>query len=814
MRSAPPLSEYHKKRDFGITAEPKGRHTLKKKSEKLEFVIQKHGARRLHYDFRLELDGVMKSWAVTKGPSYNPADKRLAVETEDHPMDYNKFEGVIPDKQYGAGPVMIWDKGFWHPEGDPRKDYKKGHLTFTLEGQRMKGRWHLVLMRGKTEKKANWLLIKGDDDYALKEEENAGFLDRENISVVSARTLEDINKINTSKTLPYGDVELATLIDHPPSGKDWWHEIKYDGYRLLAFIQNGKVTLKTRGKKDWTHKFSKLAKDLALLKVKDAVLDGEACVLDAKGTTNFSMLQSALSDGKDEQIESWFFDLLYLNGEDYTRRPLSERKDALKKILAHQKNEASSLHYSEHFQSAPNILEKACKIGAEGIISKKKDSLYHGRRTRDWVKSKCGLEQEFIIGGFMPSKNNNQAIGSLLLGYYKGKKFIFAGKVGTGFDTKTAKAIFRRLNPLKIAQSPFVGPIENGIRGYVWVKPVQACEVSFWEWTANKSIRHASFKGLREDKEPEEIHKEVPQKIKNNTSQSQKKQFTIEGITITHPDREVYPGAGISKGDIAAYYAKVAPFMMPFAENRLISLLRCTGTIDGECFFQRAPMKGGKGNVHGLNVIHKNKKHNYMYIDQSAGLIELSQMGAIEFHGWQSKVGDVSKPDQIIFDLDPAEGIPFEAVKMAAEDIRRRLKKAGLISFPRLTGGKGIHIVAALEEKYQWDDIKNYTQNFAREMEKNSPDAYVSTMSKKKREGKIFIDYLRNDFSSTAIIPFSMRARINAPIAVPVSWLELKKIESPAHYNFYNIDAKLNKRTIKIMEDFFASRQKFPDLVG
>lgn len=820
------LSEYKKKRNFDITGEPRG-GAVRKKSEKLVFVIQKHGARRLHYDFRLELDGVMKSWAVTRGPSYDPADKRLAVRTEDHPIEYNKFEGVIPDKQYGAGPVMIWDQGEWIPDGDPHKDLKKGRLTFEMKGKRMRGRWHLVRMHGRPgEKRENWLLIKGDDDHVLAGEDNEQFLEIENTSVISSRTLEEIRDKAPSKPASrkhksspqmskkigmlqkkYGQVELATLVEYPPTGPDWWHEIKYDGYRILAFINDGQVLIQTRGGQDWTHKFPELVSELGRLKLKDAVLDGEAGVLNENGQTSFSMLQAALSEGRSAGIEAWFFDLPYFNGQDFSGKPLSERKAALEKIL---RPGYPRLHYSEHFESSKDLLEKACKIGAEGLVSKHKASAYKGRRTRDWVKSKCGLEQEFIICGFMPAKQNSKAVGALLLGYYKGGKLVSAGKVGTGFSQITARNIYARLIPLETGKSPFKEKMPKGRRAYIWVKPQVLCEISFWEWTPEGHIRHASFKGLREDKAPEEVHEEkaeLPPQEKTKARQKTGKNLVIEGITITHPDREVYPGTGITKGDIARYYADAMPYFLPFAQGRLLSLLRCTETIKGECFFQRAPMKGGKGNVMGLTDDHKGSKHTYLYVDNPAGIIELVQMGAIEFHAWQSRVADLEKPDQIIFDLDPDEKIPFEAVKLAAMDVRNRLEAYGLKSVPRISGGKGIHIVAPIKPQSEWAEVKAFTQKFALQMQRDAPEAYIANMSKAKRNGKIFIDYLRNDYSATAIVPFSLRARAGAPVAVPVTWKELDKLDSAAAFTLENVKKRMSAKTGAMNEEFFSLKQ-------
>jgi len=805
-----PLSEYHKKRDFGITAEPSGKFKGKaprRKKSRLAFVIQKHGARRLHYDLRLELDGVMKSWAVTRGPSYDPADRRLAVHVEDHPIEYNKFEGVIPEKQYGAGPVMIWDKGTWTPDGDPHAGLKKGHLVFDLKGERMRGRWHLVRMDKKDEKRENWLLIKGHDEYVLSGKKNERFLEEENTSVISRRTLEEIREGGQPQTAPalqeeFASPELATLVQAPPQGAEWWHEIKYDGYRIMAFIDKGNVLLRTRGGKDWTHKFGAIAAELAKLKVKSAVLDGELCVLDDKGATSFSALQEALSTEDDSRIEGWFFDLLYCDGKNYVEKPLEERKEKLAKILKGKK--LSHIHYSDHFSSSPDLLDKACKLGAEGLVSKRKDSPYRFRRTHDWVKSKCGQEQEFVIGGYIPAKDNPKAIGALLLGYHRDGELMFAGRVGTGFSRQTAKQIYSRLRPLHAQQSPFAGPVDRSRRQHLWVRPETLCEVAFWEWTADGHIRHASFKGLREDKLPETITREVPER----QPPGKKSAFRVQGITITHPEREVYPGTGITKGAVAEYYGRALPYMLPFVENRLISLLRCTDDIAGQCFFQRNPMKGMGKDIAGKPLTHNGKKHNYLYISDEAGLLELAQMNAIEFHAWQSRIGHVLKPDQIIFDLDPAEDVPFDAVKLAAEDVRRRLKKLKLESFPRLTGGKGIHITIAIEPQHSFTAIKKFTQDFALQMEHDVPEAYIAVMSKKKRAGKIFVDYLRNDYAATAIAPFSLRARKGAPIAVPVSWKELSGIKSAAPFDFSNIDERLSKKSAKLIEDFFASRQE------
>lgn len=837
------LSKYHEKRDFDLTAEPKGRSGTKS-GKKLKFVIQLHEATRTHYDLRLEWHGVMKSWAVTRGPSYNPADKRLAVRVEDHPMEYNKFEGVIPEKQYGAGSVMIWDEGVWIPDGDPEKMDKKGHISFHIEGSRMHGHWNLVRMN-REGKRENWLLIKGKDDYALTGAKNENFLKKENTSAVTGRSMKEIlaaghgntakksakpeKKPATKKTAKkstatpsalmkkYESPELATLVDDTPYGDDWVHEIKYDGYRLMAFMKGGSVTLRTRGGKDWTGKFQPLADAIGKLKADDAVLDLEACVLDENGRTSFSLLKEALSDETPEKIDGWVFDILHLDGEDLTGLPLLERKEKLAKLL---KNAKSPLHYSDHFESAPDLLTKACKIGAEGLISKRRDSTYQHRRTKDWVKSKCGLEQEFVIGGFMPAKDYDKAVGALLLGYYKNKKFTYAGKIGTGFTRKLAKDIYNQLIKLKTDKSPFPVQIPRGRRGYVFVKPEMLCEISFLEWTPDGHIRHGSFKGLREDKNPKAVQEEIPldveeveekPKRKKNVSKKAAKSsgsLEIDGVTITHPEREVYPGTGITKGDVAEYYQSVAAHMLPYMKGRLISLLRCTDGMKGECFFQRNPMKGMGDHIKPKSVQHNGKKYEYIYVEDETGLLQLAQMSTFEFHGWQGKVKDNGKADQVIFDLDPDDAVPFEAVKLAAEDVRRRLKKRGLTSFARISGGKGIHIVAPIKAEHTLEKVKEFAREIAQEMQTDMPDVYVATMTKAKRKGKIFVDFFRNDFSATAIIPFSLRAREGAPIAWPVSWPDLEKIKSANAITLANVTPALIKKAAKITGVFQKTNQR------
>lgn len=833
------LKVYHEKRNFDVTTEPRG--TFKKVSKNLRYVIQLHAATRTHYDLRLEWLGVMKSWAVTRGPSLDPSDKRLAVRTEDHPIAYNEFEGVIPAKQYGAGPVMIWDKGFWTPEEDLERMESKGRLNFELTGIRMNGKWHLIRM--KQEKGENWLLIKGRDHYALSKAGNSAFFNKEKTSVITGRRMDQIrgakSAINSAKKkispllskLPstkniketlltrrgslmkllekYDKPELATMSYRQPGGHDWVHEIKYDGYRIMAFKSADQVTLRTRGGNDWTHKFKSLVEAIKKLNVKTAVFDLEACVLNKYGNTDFGALQTALSEGKSDYIIGWFFDLLYLNGEDQTRRTLIQRKSSLAKIL---KGIKPPIYYSEHFESDPDLLAKACKMGAEGLISKKKSSLYFGRRTHDWVKSKCKLEQEFVIGGFMLAKDSEQEIGSLLLGYYKNKKLIYVGKVGTGFSRELAREIYLLLFPIKTNHSFFANKVERGLRTYTFVKPQKLCEITFMAWTTDGHLRHASFKGLREDKNPLEVRIERSMGLnkKKTATDSKKKsdKIILHGVTLTHPDRLVYQRKNITKAQVAEYYSKIAPLMLPFLENRLLSLLRCTEGINEKCFFQRNPMQGMGDAVQAHSVTHKGKKHNYLFINSMKGLLQVIQMGTVELHTWQSNLANIGKPDQIIFDLDPDESVPFEAVKLAAEDIRNRLKKNGLISFPRLSGGKGIHVIAPIIPEHNWEEIKAYAKKFSEQMARAASSVYVATMSKKQRKDKIFIDYFRNDFSATAIAPFSLRARAEAAIAWTLTWQDLKNYKTAQAVTLTTLDDKSLRKAKKVSSDYFKVNQR------
>ena len=796
------LEEYRRKRDFHKTSEPPPRR-ITPRQKSLSYLIQKHEATRLHYDFRLELDGVLLSWAVTKGPSINPADKRLAVRTEDHPLSYGRFEGTIPQGEYGGGTVMLWDTGSWEPIGDPREWLKKGHLTFSLHGNRLKGKWGLVRMRGE-EKRENWLLIKEDDSEARRDL-NGDFLEDLSFSVTSGRSMDEIAQRETGKprntsrqnsldnleklVQQYPDVQLATLADVAPEGERWLHEIKFDGYRLFGFVSAGEACIRTRNGKEWTERFPSIAGALKTLKAKSAVLDMEAVILDKQGRSNFQNLQAALGDGGDSNaIVAYVFDLLYLNGKDFTKLPLIERKDKLQELMTASK-EDNVLLFSRHLSGqGAELFEQARLKGLEGIVSKDGTAPYVAGRQRSWLKIKCALRQEFIILGYSDARTGSRAIGALYLGYKKNKALKYAGKAGTGFTMKSARDLAGRFEKMAIEKPTLTRAEATGLAagewGSIhWIEPSLLCEVSFTEWTEDGHIRHPSFQGLRDDKEAAEVKQEVTVKL----AVEKPGKLLVNGINITHPDRVISETGHITKGGLAQYYSGVAAFIMPQLVKRPLSLLRCPSGIDGECFFQRNPGKGLGPDVKPFDFNHNGKKYEYLYIEDVKGLIEAVQMGSIELHPWGAPIDSIDYPDRMIFDLDPAPDVPFEAVKLAAEDLRKRLQNKGLESVLKCTGGKGLHVTVPLAGKDKWPAVKSYAGALAKEMVDAVPEAYIATMSKAKRTGKIFIDYFRNDYTATAIVDYGVRARPGAPVALPIEWKELKNLKSASQFTMADV---------------------------
>lgn len=776
------LSEYRRKRDFTRTAEPAGSAATGRAGNR--FIVQKHDATRLHFDFRLEVDGVLTSWAVTKGPSLDPDDKRLAVRTEDHPLAYATFEGVIPAGEYGGGTVMLWDRGTWAPvPGKSASDLEAGHLHFTLDGERMKGEWLLVRMKPRAgEKRESWLLRKVADGYAR---EGDALVERALTSVLTGRTMAEIaagaaiaagsaarrrtgtrHSRQAAKPPAFRAPQLATLVDAVPAGNDWLHEIKFDGYRALVAACGEEVRIYTRNGLDWTDKFGPLVAAIAALDLPPCLIDGEIVGYDSNGNPGFSALQAVLRRGHGAQgpgdlLELHAFDLLALNGDDLTGLPNIERKERLEALLH---SAQPPVRYADHVIGAGEKLFRAvCAAGQEGIISKRADAPYHGRRTKAWVKVKCVNRQEFVIVGWAKSSARSRPFASLLLAQRDGGALVYKGKVGTGFDGEVMADLAARMAPLARPQAPVDVP-QAEARGATWIAPELVAEVAFAEFTADGRVRHGSFVGLRTDKPARDV---VPEK-----RASVPKAEPL--LTITHPDRVMFPGSGETKGDLADYYAAMAPLILPFAGHRPVSLVRCPQGRAKHCFFQKHDTGGFGAAVHHVPIRDKDgSSEDYLYVADAAGVRACVQMGTIEFHAWAARAEAVERPDRMIFDLDPDEGLDFEAVKRAARDIRDALADLGLASFAMLSGGKGVHVIVPLTPGHSWDEHKDFAHRFAMALAMAEPERFVASMSKAKRKGRIFIDWLRNQRGATAVVPYSARARDGAPIAVPIAWDEL-----------------------------------------
>ena len=811
------LDTYRKKRNFSATPEPRGARARRSGNS---FVVQKHDATRLHYDFRLEMDGVLKSWAVTKGPSLVPGEKRLAVHVEDHPLEYGSFEGTIPKGEYGGGTVIVWDRGTWTPIGDAHRGYAKGHLDFELHGTKLGGRWHLVRMKGKPrEKRENWLLIKGDDETARSESEPDILAERPE-SVVTGRDVADVageapgwssktgrirkkpgaraksaeqppvlpdpSKLKGVKksALPaFVEPSLATLVSAAPEGDRWLHEIKFDGYRLQARIESGRVKLLTRSGLDWTSKFGKhLTGALASLPAKTALIDGELVVDSDAGAADFSALQADLSEGRVDRFRFYAFDLLHLDGYDLRSLPLINRKELLARLVGH---DPGLIRYSDHFDERGDIvLRHACRLGLEGVVSKLRDAPYRSGRGKSWAKSKCSASQEFVVAGYVPSSVSPRAIGSLVLGVYEQGELHHVGRVGTGFSATVAEDLKTRLDTIGTPDSPFAARLAAEEGKHVrYVRPELVAEIEFRAWTAGGHLRQASFRGLREDKPAREIARESP------SAKLQPPQRAT--VKLTHPDRLYWPDDGVTKEGLADYYAEVWPHMAPFIVNRPLALLRCPSGINGEKFFQKHAWKGVNPNIVLINDPKDPADERLISISDLDGLIALVQSAALEIHPWGSTVAEWELPDIIVMDLDPGDDVPWEDVISAAHETRDRLKALGLAAFVKTSGGKGLHIVSPLVPEADWNAVKAATKGIADAMASDSPQRFVSTISKSRRSGKILIDYLRNQRGATAVAPYSTRARPGAAVSMPLQWEELSPEIGPAYFTVRNTPPRL-----------------------
>ncbi|MGD9541945.1 DNA ligase D [Methylocystis sp.] len=832
------LADYRKKRDFSATREPQGRGARKTGNS---FVIQKHAARRLHYDLRLEMDGVLKSWAVAKGPSLAPGEKRLAVQVEDHPLDYRNFEGVIPKGQYGAGKVIVWDKGVWIPEGDPHEGYAKGHLEFELKGKKLGGRWRLVRMaRRPRETHDNWLLIKGEDDFA-RTPEDEDILEEMPRSVKKGRAIGDVadgaskrvskkcalpkqnaasRKDKTSSSaetdapaqhldpsrvkgakkalLPNFVAPMQASAGVAPSGKDWVHEIKFDGYRIQARIEAGRVRLLSRSGLDWTTKFGKeIVAALRALPLGAALIDGEIVVETNSGASDFSALQADLSEGRCDRFIYWAFDLLYLDGYDLRSAALLERKNALARLLGDATD--ARIRFSAHFEdSGAVVLSHACRLGLEGVVSKLRDSLYRSGRVKSWIKAKCFARQEFVIAGYTPSTASRRSIGALVLGVYQRGVLRHVGRVGTGFTTDMARELFAKLEPLRRSSSPFGARLSAEAARHVrYVLPELVAEIEFRGWTADHMLRHASFRGLREDKKARDVIREQAPPAKRAATKAE-----TSAVTLTHPDRLYWPQKGVTKQGLADYYSEVWRYIAPFIVNRPLALLRCPNGIDGEKFFQKHPWKAIDPNIVLINDPKESKEEPLLSITDLDGLIALVQSAALEIHPWGSTASDWERPDVIIMDLDPGEEVAWESVIAAALETRDRLQDLGLTAFVKTTGGKGLHVLAPVTPKAEWPQAKAFAKSIADAMAKDSPSKFVSTIAKSKRRGKILVDYLRNQRGATAVAPYSPRARPGAPVSVPLDWDELNPAIGSAYFTIAKTLARLDSMKNDPWADF------------
>ncbi len=821
------LDEYNRKRDFAATPEPGGETRTRRKQDKsgaLQYCIQKHDASRLHYDFRLELDGTLKSWAVPKGPSLDPKSRRLAVHVEDHPLEYATFEGTIPAGHYGAGDVIVWDRGIWIPEGDPHEGYRKGKLKFTLEGEKLAGVWNLVRTRMDGGKE-QWFLIKSNDD-AARPEQDYDIVEEQPDSVLSDRTLiprkrgkakleVDAKPVKTpaartrkkaahttlsgAKPAPLPDSlkpQLATLVESVPDG-DWRYEIKFDGYRIMARIESGKVQLFTRNGHDWTAKMPQQAEALAALGLESAWLDGEVVVPNEEGTPDFQALQNAFEIGRSGTIIYYLFDLPYLNGMDLREAPLEERRAALSQLM--EANENELLRFSTDFTEQPeSVLDSACQMKLEGLIGKRAGSTYVSKRSNSWVKIKCKNRQEFIIVGFTDPKGTRSGFGALLLGLHNDEgELHYAGKVGTGFNQATLKSLHAKLKPLKIDKSPLAkAPPAADVRGAHWLKPELMCEVAFAEMTRQGVIRHSVFHGLRSDKPAQAITHERPAKAPKAKSKAADKTASSAGgkIKISNPERVIDKSIGATKMELARFYAEVAPWALPHLRQRPLALVRAPEGIEGELFFQKHTEKLSIPHITQLDTALFPKHAALMTIDSVEALVSAAQMGTIELHTWNAVAPVLDHPDRFVLDLDPDPALPWKRMVEATQLTQTLLDEIGLQSFLKTSGGKGLHILVPLKPTLSWKEVKAFSQAIAQYMAKLLPQHFSAVSGPKNRAGRIFIDYLRNSQGASTVAAYSVRAREGLSVSVPIHRDELAELKGANLWTIRNLMSRLEEQ--------------------
>ncbi|MBL8878303.1 MAG: DNA ligase D [Phycisphaerales bacterium] len=834
------LQQYRRKRRFGLTPEPRGKQT--RRAPGRCYVIQKHAATRLHYDLRLELDGVLLSWAIPKGPSLDPSVRSLAIQVEDHPLEYRHFEGEIPAGHYGAGQVIVWDSGTWRPIGDPHEALKTGRLKFELRGSKLKGVWNLIrLKRVADRKKSEWLLIKHSDEFAQPESEMS--ITREQPQSVlsgaeimtkagsprerlSKRSAPDANgaarRQPASKHFPAvaqlpgairaaQPASMAPQLAQPaaaaPDGPQWIHEIKFDGYRLICILRNGRAKLLTRRGLDWTARFRHIARACEQLGVKNAILDGEVVALDERGRSDFQRLQNALRSDHSAELTFFVFDVPHFDAYDLTQCALIDRRNILATILSSRRG-GNTVRFSDHVVgNGESVLRAACQIGLEGIVSKRADAKYHSRRDSSWQKIKCSAGQEFVIGGFTDAGGSRVGFGALLLGTYDSNGALhYRGRVGTGFNDHDLMTLGEALRSIEIDEPPFHNPPK--VTRMHWVRPMLVAQVHFTEFTRDGRVRHPSFQGLREDKPPREVIREdqpmpqlkrrAPQRktepvgprpvpsdngrkpnrngpASRATPQSKGADSKVAGVRITNPQRVVFPQAGLTKFDLAEYFAHAAEHMLPHVAHRPLMIVRCPAGADGTCFYQKH-RNATLAKFPAVPIAEKSKMRDYVYIRHAEDIVRLAQFGVIELHTWACRVDRVEAPDRVIFDLDPAADVEWTRVRDAAIMLRELLAQGDLKSFVKLSGGKGLHIVAPIDRRAGWDAVESFARALAMSIAQYQPNEFVATMSKAKRTGKIFIDYLRTQRGATCVAPWSPRARPSAAVSLPVDWNELNRI--------------------------------------
>jgi bifunctional non-homologous end joining protein LigD len=828
------LKTYRDKRNFDATPEPAEGGEANEDAR--SFVVQKHWATRLHYDFRLELEGTMKSWAVPKGPSYDPTERRMAMPTEDHPIAYNRFEGTIPAGNYGAGKVIIWDKGTWHPLEDPHKGFRDGKLKFELRGHKLHGKWTLVRMKGRGEGRADpWLLIKERDDFVRPHSEYSvvdempdsvqALADRP-AAIAAPGAAAPATAAAASSGPPEGarparlpatlQPQLAVLVDEAPADtQDWVFEIKFDGYRMLARVEDGEIALVTRNGNDWTSRLAGLVKAMRSMELPDGWYDGEIIMPGEDVPADFQALQGAFDSRRTEDIVYYLFDLPFCAGQDLRDVPLFARREVLQRIV--ERKSHPNVRFSEVFDvPAKQMLDSACRLGLEGVIAKRRDSAYVGRRSSDWIKLKCKLRQEFVIGGWTDPQGSRTGLGSLLLGVHGDDgKLRYAGNVGTGFNEAALRELRAQLDAVAQQRSPFEAG--TGIpRAAHWVRPELVCEVSFGEWTRDGKIRHSVFHGLRTDKPATQIGREPvvhappqdkpaakPRKAAAKAKPSAKpaaesgapaaSTVLPPNLRVSHPERVVDPQSGITKIDLVRYYALVAPLMMEHLKGRPIAMVRAPDGIEGQLFFQKHLDRYKMAGVVQLDPAIFPGHPAMLEIAAAEGLLSAAQMNVIEFHTWNGVKTKIETPDRMTFDIDPGEGVTWPQIQEAAQLVRSMLQELGLPCFLKTSGGKGLHLVVPLKKQFDWDTVKDFSQAVVQHLSRTLPDRFVAKSGAKNRVGRIFIDYLRNGYGATTACAWSARARPGLGISVPVRWDELMSLKGGNHWSVATVHQRLDE---------------------